>query len=447
MVKRTITLVIPVLDEAATLPAALAALQPLRRDDVEIIVVDGGSSDGTAELAHASADRVLSSPRGRSTQMNIGGRHARGDWLLFLHIDTRLPSGAIDAIRAAVDGGARWGRFDVRIDSAAPLLRLVGWAMNVRSRLTGIATGDQAIFVERALFEAIGGFPEQPLMEDIALSAKLNRLARPVCLRAIVATSARRWESNGIIRTIVLMWILRARFFFGADPHDLAVAYGYRPAKDGARMNRHNGDYWDNWDSAVDVAIFAKAPRPGFAKTRLIPALGAFGAARLQRRLTLRTIATASRFSPNGVTLWCAPDTRARFFRALARRYAIELATQSDGELGERMHRAFVAHGGPLLLIGTDCPALTGHHLVAAEEALRNGNDAVFIPAEDGGYVLVGLRCPCPEAFRDIAWSTAHVMAQTRQRLRDAGLRWKELDPLWDIDRPADLARLERLDE
>lgn len=203
----------------------------------------------------------------------------------------------------------------------------------------------------------------------------------------------------------------------------------------------------DNGDNAVDVAIFAKAPRPGFAKTRLIPALGAVGAARLQRRLTLRTIATAGRFSPKGVTLWCAPDARARFFRALARRYAIELAAQSDGELGDRMHRAFVAHGGPLLLIGTDCPALAEHHLVRAKDALKQGNDAVFIPAEDGGYVLVGLQRPCPDVFHDIAWSSEHVMAQTRQRLRDAGLRWLELDPLWDIDRPADLARLKRLDE
>ena len=205
-------------------------------------------------------------------------------------------------------------------------------------------------------------------------------------------------------------------------------------------MNRDSGG------SAVDVAIFAKAPRPGFAKTRLIPALGAFGAARLQRALTLKTLATASRFSPSGVTLWCAPDTQARFFRALARRYAIQLSAQSDGELGERMHRAFVAHGGPLLLIGTDCPALAEHHLVTAGEALRHGNDAVFIPAEDGGYVLIGLRQPYPEVFRDIAWSTAHVMAQTRQRLRSAGLRWQELDPLWDIDRPADLARLAKIE-
>lgn len=232
MVKRTITLLIPVLDEAATLPAALAALQPLRRDNVEIIVVDGGSIDGTPGFAEGNADRVVSSDRGRAIQMNAGAAASRGDILLFLHADTRLPPDAIDTIRAAGDSGARWGRFDVRIDSAAPLLRLVGWAMNTRSRLTGIATGDQAIFVERRLFETIGGFPEQPLMEDVALSAKLKRLARPACLRAQVSTSARRWESNGIIRTILLMWFLRARYFFGADPRDLAVAYGYRPAKD-----------------------------------------------------------------------------------------------------------------------------------------------------------------------------------------------------------------------
>lgn len=232
MTNRPITLVIPVLDEAATLPATLAALQPLRHNDVEIIVVDGGSGDGTADIAQPHADRVFTSARGRATQMNTGAAAARGEILLFLHADTRLPPEAIATVRTAIDRGARWGRFDVRIDSAAPLLRLVGAMMNWRSRLSGIATGDQAIFVERVLFDAVGGFPEQPLMEDIAFSAKLKHLARPACLRAKVATSARRWESNGIIRTILLMWLLRARFFLGADPRDLAVAYGYRPEKD-----------------------------------------------------------------------------------------------------------------------------------------------------------------------------------------------------------------------
>jgi rSAM/selenodomain-associated transferase 2 len=161
--------------------------------------------------------------------MNAGARVASGAVLLFLHADTTLPRAADDRIREAITAGALWGRFDVRIDSARPALRIVESMMNWRSRLTGIATGDQAIFVRREVFAQLGGFPELPLMEDIALSTLLKRLAPPACLRARVVTSARRWDRHGVARTIVLMWRLRAAFFFGADPDKLAVRYGYPP--------------------------------------------------------------------------------------------------------------------------------------------------------------------------------------------------------------------------
>ena len=223
----TLSIVVPVLDEAPRIEAALRALAPLRTRGVEVIVVDGGSSDRTAELARPLADRVLAAPRGRSLQMNAGAAAAQGDVLLFLHADTSLPA---NADRLALDGLARsgraWGRFDVRFDGGAGFA-LIALMMNLRSRLSGIATGDQAMFVTRAAFAAAGGFPPIALMEDVALSANLKRTSRPLCLAARVTTSARRWREHGVLRTILLMWKLRLAFFFGADPVHLARSYGY----------------------------------------------------------------------------------------------------------------------------------------------------------------------------------------------------------------------------
>jgi hypothetical protein len=200
----------------------------------------------------------------------------------------------------------------------------------------------------------------------------------------------------------------------------------------------------------VAIAVFSRAPLPGATKTRLIPALGTVAAARLQRRLTLRALATAQQAAIGSVCVWAAPDERQRFFRALQRRCRVALRPQAAGDLGERMAAAFAAHGGPLLLIGCDCPALRPADLLAAAAALceaADGHDAVFIPAEDGGYVLVGLRRPHPSLFAGIDWGSERVMAQTRARLAGAGLRWLELPPLWDVDRPEDLWRLAGFEE
>ncbi|MEI7611876.1 MAG: TIGR04282 family arsenosugar biosynthesis glycosyltransferase [Betaproteobacteria bacterium] len=193
----------------------------------------------------------------------------------------------------------------------------------------------------------------------------------------------------------------------------------------------------------MDIAIFSKAPQAGQSKTRLIPALGPGGAARLQRRMTLGILQLAVQFSPGNTTLWCAPDYHHRFFRALSKRCRISFRSQYGKDIGERMHHAFATHSTPLLLVGSDCPALTLNHFEAAASALREGADAVFIPAEDGGYVLVGLRQPQLRLFEDIDWGSGQVMHQTRERLVELGLRWAELETLWDVDRPEDLARLE----
>jgi len=224
--KPSLSIIIPVLNEAANIVSALEALSALRARGAEIIVVDGGSADDTAALATPRADRVLASARGRAAQMNAGATAARGDVLLFLHADTQLPP---DADRLVLEGLAKthraWGRFDVTIDGAHPLLPVVAAFMNARSRLTGIATGDQAIFVTREAFRAAGGYPDIALMEDIELARRLKRVSRPLRLGARVTTSGRRWESRGVLRTIFLMWRLRLAYFFGVTPETLAERY------------------------------------------------------------------------------------------------------------------------------------------------------------------------------------------------------------------------------
>ncbi len=230
-----LSIIVPVLNEEPGIAVFLQELQRFRRCGVEVVVVDGGSTDHTIAASEPWADRIVSSAKGRSRQMNAGAATARGNNLLFLHADTILPETACrDVERALVADAHVWGRFDVFIDSENAMLRSVSRLMNMRSRLTGIATGDQAIFVRRDAFERIGGFPEIALMEDIAISRLLKRLSPPVCLAAKAVTSARRWEQAGVVRTILLMWALRLRYFLGADPDRLAKKYGYAPYRSGS---------------------------------------------------------------------------------------------------------------------------------------------------------------------------------------------------------------------
>jgi len=220
-----ISIIIPTLNEAGGIAAVLARLQRMR-PGAEIIVADGGSEDATADCARPLADRVLEAPRGRARQMNAGAAAARGDVLLFLHADTILPEDAPSAIGVALErSGRQWGRFDATIAGRDALLAVVSLMMNARSRMSGIATGDQAMFVRRAAFESVGGFPDIPLMEDVALSQRLKLLSPPACLRQRVITSARRWERDGVLRTIVLMWRLRFAYAMGVDPRRLARRY------------------------------------------------------------------------------------------------------------------------------------------------------------------------------------------------------------------------------
>ena len=218
-----LTVVIPALNEAARLPRLLGVLQPWRGQGVEVVLVDGGSADDTPVLAEPLVDQLLLAQRGRARQMNVGATAARAPLLWFVHADSDINDHHLRALQGLPEGPL-WGRFDVRL-AGHWLLPLVAGAMNLRSRLTGIATGDQAIFVSRSLFDGMGGFPEQPLMEDIALSARLRRLRRPDCLRLKLGVDARRWRQKGVLRTILQMWWLRFRYWRGADPTTLHREY------------------------------------------------------------------------------------------------------------------------------------------------------------------------------------------------------------------------------
>ena len=221
-----LSIIIPTLNEAGRIAVALIALQPLRARGAEIVLVDGGSSDGTPQLAARYADQVIDAPRGRALQQNAGAQQALGDTLLFLHSDTQLPVNADGLIAdALVESSALWGLFDVRFDADLAMLHVVAAMMNARSRLTGIATGDQCIFVRRSTFESVGGFPSIALMEDVALSTLLRTQSAPQCLQNKVTTAARRWQKNGVWRTIFLMWGLRLAYALGVSPERLGRWY------------------------------------------------------------------------------------------------------------------------------------------------------------------------------------------------------------------------------
>ncbi|NMM25852.1 MAG: glycosyltransferase family 2 protein [Glaciimonas sp.] len=220
-----LSIIVPVLNEAQALPLLLERLLPLLRHGCEVIIADGGSDDGSADIAQCAGFTLVRSARGRARQMNAGAARASFDTLLFLHADTQLPDGAAVLVEQALSGRYCWGRFDVCIAGRAFMLRVVGRMMNLRSRLSGIATGDQAMFVSRAAFDAVGGFPDQPLMEDVELSKRLRKFSRPACVKRCVTTSGRRWETRGVWRTILLMWRLRWGYWRGVPASQLAQAY------------------------------------------------------------------------------------------------------------------------------------------------------------------------------------------------------------------------------
>lgn len=220
-----LSVVIPVRNEAQALPCLLDDLAGLRAAGAELIVVDAGSSDGTCELAQGRVDQLLSTEPGRALQMNAGAAAARGEYLWFVHADTRISSESLSSLQAALGARPLWGRFDVRLSGSGLALWVIGWMISLRSRISGIASGDQGIFVLRERFSALGGYASIPLMEDLQLCRRLKALARPCCLRPPLLTSSRRWEQHGIWRTVLLMWCLRVAYYCGASPEKLSRQY------------------------------------------------------------------------------------------------------------------------------------------------------------------------------------------------------------------------------
>ena len=222
---RKLSIIIPALNERACIIDTLLKLQRARQRGHEVILIDGGSDDATPSVAEPFVDRIYYTCASRARQMNLGASHSTGEMLLFLHADTRVPDDIDRIINRAIGGRSGWGRFDISLSGANPMLRMIEAGMNLRSRLTGIATGDQGLFVSRDWFDSVEGFPNQPLMEDIALSRSLKHLAPPVCLKQRLITSSRRWERYGVVRTMVKMWYLRAAYYFGVSAERLVKQY------------------------------------------------------------------------------------------------------------------------------------------------------------------------------------------------------------------------------
>jgi rSAM/selenodomain-associated transferase 2/rSAM/selenodomain-associated transferase 1 len=438
---KTISIIIPVLNECAALEANLPLLQSWRQRGHELVVVDGGSTDQSLSICSGLVDHVLSAPAGRASQMNAGASVAGGDVLLFLHIDTMLPAILPQhLLNSLVDsGGKRWGRFDVRLSSRKFVFRVIETMMNLRSRVTGIATGDQAIFVERSLFEQLGGYPPIPLMEDVQLCKTLKHTAgRPVCMPERVQSSSRRWEKHGVVKTILLMWWLRLAYFLGARPEDLHAQY-YQSWQGRPGHGQLNSD--------VRVLFFAKSPVAGKVKTRFIPSVGEEGALALHRQLIALTWQRITDGSDLPVELWLSDSGHESWFAEVCDPDAVYL--QQGQDLGQRMAHALndaLTRAQLVLVVGADCVSLDANYLHQAVLTLREGADLVIGPAEDGGYVLLGVKHRVPEGiFDDIDWGTDRVFTQTQLRLSRAGVKWQSLALRWDVDRPEDLEKLRLL--
>lgn len=434
-----ISIVIPVLNEEAQIVSCLERLRPMRSQGHEVTVVDGGSKDATRALAAPLCDRLLRSRPGRAEQMNLGARFAASDVVLFLHADSQLPKGAEQAIAEALAGGKPgWGWFDVRLSGRAPVYRIIGAFMNLRARLTAVCTGDQALFVSAELFHTAGGFPGIALMEDIAISKNLRKLARPLPLAQKVSSSSRRWERDGVARTILRMWRLRLLYFLGVSPEKLAAMYYPRLFAAGARYKY----------PSARIAIFAREPEIGEVKTRLAAQIGAEAALGLYLAMLRRVVETVEQAALAEFHLWAASDPGHEEFRALCNVQDTRL--QQGEDLGSRMHHAAAAELAEdgvefVLIVGSDCPALTPDYLEQALEALAAGVEVVLGPARDGGYVLIGLRRVSAELFREVDWGGPGVLEQTLERVREAGLSHQSLESLWDVDGADDLPLLEEL--
>lgn len=431
----SVSIVVPVYNEvqgphADSLTPRIHGLLGLLRPCDEVILVDGNSSDfswpAIQSLAALPQVQAIQTGKGRALQMNAGAAQAKGDILLFLHADTVLGSAAWNELLVKASAGSglpAWGRFDVRIQGKSKWLPMVAWFINQRSHFSKIGTGDQALFVGRELFQQVGGFPVQPLMEDIALCKRLKQIAAKqfLAIRVPVNTSGRRWDTHGAWKTIVLMWRLRFQYWRGVSPQALARQYADTRSK-----------------LPFTVAVFAKYPQPGQVKTRLEALLGADGCAAFARYLLLSTL---DKLQGLNVVLWTDGGTEAQWLALLNGR-PVQRYIQPQGHLGQRMQTAVETHlqaAEIVVLLGPDAVQFARADLSSLIHA-ANSHSMAFIPALDGGYVALACTCCEPAVFSEhIRWGTGSVAEQTRAALATQGVQAQWLDAQLDIDEPADL--------
>lgn len=428
MKKPRLSVVIPTLDEVERLPALLDDLAQLSASaDVDIVVADGGSGDGTREVATQSGARVVRTRPGRGVQLARGASAATAPWILFIHADCRLPAEAAQALLAHIDRAPdeHFAHFRFAMRRSTPLDRLIEWGQTLRERVFGLVYGDQGLLVSRVLYERAGGYPEWPLFEDVELVDRLGAVGRRIRLDPPLPTSARRYRAEGRFRALARNLRLVASFRMGADPERLARQYAPRRS-----------------EPTRSVVVFAKEPTPGRVKTRLAADLGETEATRVYRTLAERTI---ERLREGGWRLAVYVDPgRDEVRRRVAEWLDVPVGSvwpQEGVDLGARMAGALTERledSERVCIVGTDLPDIDVATLDAAFAALDD-HDVVFGPATDGGYYLVGSAAPHPALFRDVPWSSAAVLETSLRRARDAGLSVALLPRKTDVDTVRDL--------
>ena len=435
--------VIPALDEAEYLPRLLDDLSRLELEHV-VLVVDGGSRDGTVAAARAGGAVVVRSRRGRARQMNAGARLLASRWLLFLHADSQLGDEALRAMEGHLrDDRREAGHFRLFISHPHFHYRIIEEGQRLRERVLGLVYGDQGLLIRRDLFFKVGPYPDEPIMEDVILNRRLRRARRLVRLRAAISTSARRYEEEGRMRGWLRNVRLISRFLAGAKLRDLAARYPARTyGGEGAECSVSSR----GGVSRATLLVFAKAPRPGKVKTRLARSLAPGGApdheaaAALYRRMG-RVVVDNVAEAPAIVTVCYDPSDAEAEMRDWLGRGQAPYWPQGEGDLGERMSRMFThafERTARAVVIGTDTPAV-GAATVARALAALDTADVVLGPSRDGGYYLMALRKACPALFSGIPWSTGSVLAETMARARTLGLRVTFLEVETDVDTAADL--------
>ena len=432
----TLGVVVPALDEEEALPSLLEDLAGLAIDH-RVLVVDGGSWDGTVAAARTGGAEVMRSRCGRARQMNAGAALPGTRWLLFLHADSRLDDTALRSIARHVEHDApEAAYFRLAIADAHFFYRMIEGGQRLRERLCGVVCGDQGLLIRRDRFADAGGYPDEPIMEDVLLNRRLLDTGRLVPLAGRLTTSSRRYEEEGRIRAWLRNARTMARFLAGADPSRLASGYPPRRAKrPGAAAHTPDAD-----PDRTTLLVFAKAPRPGTVKTRLARAVGEERAAAVYRRMGRLIVANVHRAPARVVVCYDPPDGEAEIRHWLGPPPP-RCWPQGDGDLGARMsrmvERAFT-DADRVVVIGTDTPAVDAGTVARAVEALGTA-DVVIGPARDGGYYLIGLGRPHPDLFAGIPWSTDSVLAATLTRAARLGLSVTWLEVESDVDTADDL--------